>query len=133
MAKFVHTDIYDNGLSVLSGAGSLTMSLCQGAPTSLSDANTLASGGGNRVSDEITVAGSDVTLGDGSPTDSRQVTIAAQQGTVQEDVQSSPDLWVAVYDGSRLLLVTDETTDQPLTSGNTLQFGEMTLTWEQPS
>jgi len=132
MSLYLHPDILDNGLSTLSDAASLTMSVCQGAPTTRAEASGLLSGAGNRVSNEITVAGADVALGNGATAQQRRVTIDPQTGTVAESVSASPDLWVAVYDGTRLLMVTDEVTDQTLTAGNPITIPETRVTFVQP-
>lgn len=131
MALYLHTDVLDNGLSELTAA-TLKMAVCQGSPTTLSEASDLLSGAGMRVSNEISVAGADVTLGQGTTAKERRVTIDPQTGSVAEDVSTTPDLWVAVYDGTRLLVVTDEVTDQALTAGNPLNIPEARVTFVQP-
>ena len=118
MATYLHPDIFDNGLSELSSGTGMSIVVCDGAPTTREEASNLLSGDGFRVSDEITLDAEDVTLE--SIDDGRQAAIAEQTGSVEEDSTEDPDLWVAIYDGSRLLVVTDETSDQSLTTGNPL-------------
>ena len=118
MATYLHPDIFDNGLTELSSGTDMSIVVCDGAPTTRDEASTLLSGDGYRVSDEITLDADDVTLE--SVTDGRQATIAEQTGSVAEDTTDTPELWVAIYDDTRLLVVTDETSDQSLTEGNPL-------------
>ena len=118
MATYLHPDIFDNGLTELSSGTGMSIVVCDGAPTTRDEASNLLSGDGFRVSDEITLDAEDVTLE--SITDGRQAAIAEQTGNVEEDSTDSPELWVAIYDDSRLLVVTDETSDQSLTAGNPL-------------
>lgn len=116
MAKYLHPDIFDNGLTELSSGTGMTIVVCDGAPTNLTEASNLLSGTGFRVSNEATLDAADVTLE--SITNGRQAAVAAQSVSAAENSTATPDLWVAIYDGTRLLVVTDETSDQELTAGN---------------
>ena len=118
MATYLHPDIFDNGLTELSENAGMTIVVCDGAPTTRDEASNLLSGTGFRVSNEITLDAENITLE--SITDGRQAAIAEQTGSVEEDSTEDPELWVAIYDDSRLLVVTDETSDQSLTAGNPL-------------
>ena len=118
MATYLHPDIFDNGLSELSSGTGMSIVVCDGAPTTRDEASTLLSGDGFRVSNEVSLDAEDITLE--SITDGRQAAIAEQTGDVAEDTTETPELWVAIYDDSRLLVVTDETSDQSLTADNPL-------------
>ena len=118
MATYLHPDIFDSGLSELSSGTDMNIVVCDGAPTTRDEASNLLSGTGFRVSNEVSLDAADVTLE--SITNGRQAAVAQQDGSVAEDTTATPELWVAIYDGSRLLVVTDETSDQSLTAGNPL-------------
>ena len=118
MAKYLHPDIFDDGLTEISSNTSMSIVVCDGAPTTRDEASNLLSGDGFRVSDEITLDAADVTLE--SITNGRQAAVAQQDGDVAEDTTETPELWVAIYDDTRLLVVTDETSDQSLTADNPL-------------
>ena len=118
MATYLHPDIFDNGLSELSSGTSMSIVVCDGAPTNLTEASNLLSGDGFRVSNEVSLDAEGITLE--SITNGRQAAVAEQTGSVEEDSTETPELWVAIYDDSRLLVVTDETSDQSLTADNPL-------------
>ena len=118
MATYLHPDIFDNGLTELSSGTSMSIVVCDGAPTTRDEASNMLSDTGFRVSNEIALDAEDITLE--SITDGRQAAIAEQTGNVKEDSTDTPELWVAIYDDTRLLVVTDETSDQPLTADNPL-------------
>jgi hypothetical protein len=64
----------------------------------------------------------------------RLTTIAAKAITLTASSGATPNLHIAVVDstGSTVLLVTDETSDQVLTSGNTFNVPAWTYTVNQP-
>lgn len=111
----------DNGLSVLTGA--LSMCICQTEPTTLADCTSLSGSGGKRVTLVHAVSAGDGVLSDGINAESRKVTMPSKvmQDTVQVPVDVSvADLWIAYFDGSELLLKTDQITNQTLLSGGTI-------------
>ena len=116
MATYLHPDIFDNGLTELSSGTGMSIVVCDGAPTTRDEASNLLSGTGFRVSNEVSLDAEGITLE--SITNGRQAAVAEQTGSVEEDSTETPELWVAIYDGSRLLVVTDETSDQSLTADN---------------
>jgi hypothetical protein len=132
MTLYLHVDTLDYGLSVLQAA-TLSMCVCQGAPTTRAEAVDLLSGTGKRVSNIVAVSGASVSLADGPQANTRRVTIAAHEGEVAETVDAAvAELWVAAFDDSRLLLVTDEITDQALLAGNPITLPEVRVTFIQP-
>lgn len=87
--KVYHNDIMDKGLEQLSssanwGGGVLKMTVCAGKPANVTEASTLYPSG-KRASDEISIAGGDVSLGNRSG-GGREVTLAAKSGTVGVNV-----------------------------------------------
>ena len=65
----------------------------------------------------------------------RVTTIGAKNITLNANSGAGPNLHIAVVDstGSAVLLVTDETSDQVLTSGNTFNVPSWTYTVGQPT
>lgn len=82
---------------------------------------------------EVTMAPTDfvITGADGA---ARVLTTAAKTGTASAP-SSTPDLHIAFVDtvNSDVLWVTDETSDQAITSGNSIDFPAMTYTSSQPT
>jgi len=126
MAKTFNNDLFDKGLSEITAAataGTLNLVLCSQQPLTLADASTLYDGTANkyRLSDAIAVAAVDVTLADRAA-GGREITVAAKSGTAQVTLAAGSNLHYALYDTTRLLMVSDETSDQALTSGNPINF-----------
>lgn len=206
--KSFHNDVLDKGLEQISnsanwGGSLLRMVLCAGNPANQSDAATLWPTG-NRVSDEIVMAGGDFTLADKAG-GGREVTVAAKSGSAQVSVpaidsgtatsgtsttlvdsgqgwgsnahvdkvvvitggtgagqtrliaSNTPtvltvatawatnpdatsvyeireDLHIVFYDGGipRLLMVTDETSDQVITNGNPINVATFKFGFNDP-
>lgn len=109
MTTKAHSDVHDNGLSVLVGV-SLSYAICQTEPTTLADCTNLSGSGGKRISLVETLTSGQITLGNGTAPIVRQIVIPQREfnSTIQVAVDAgSADLWLAVYDGTRLLLTTD--------------------------
>jgi len=126
MAKTFDNSIFDSGLNTVvnaAAAGTLKLVLCSQQPLTLADATTLYDGTVNkyRVSDEIPVAELDVTLADRAA-GGREITVAAKSGTAQVTIPAGNNLHYALHDSTTLLMVSDETSDQALTSGNPINF-----------
>lgn len=84
-----HNDVMDKGLEQISnsanwGGGILRMVVTVGHPANQANAATLYPTG-NRISDEIVMAGGDFTLGDRAA-GGREVTVAAKSGAAQVDI-----------------------------------------------
>jgi len=134
--KTFHNDIFDSGLSVISAAAAATtlrLVLCSQAPLTLADASTLYDGAANkyRLSDAIAVASGDVSIGDKAG-GGREVTVAAKAGTAGATLAAGSDLHYALYADTRLLYVSDETSDQAITSGNPINFPSFTFGMGDP-
>ena len=131
--QYLHPDVYDDGLKVISENAGMSIVVTAGAPASRAEAlDPVGTGTGKRVSDVIALPASDATLG--AATGGRKVAIASKTGEVAVGTAGSENLHLAIYDGTRLLAVTDETSDQQLTLGNpiTLPTFDITLTTQQP-
>lgn len=115
MAKFASDTYLDQSLNYLKNNADQLV-LCDGQPSSYSDATTDADSGGNALG-ETSVDTSDFTISDGD-TDGRKVEVAAQTG-VAVDVDGTADHYAIVDDtNSDLMLVTTISNSQSVTSGN---------------
>lgn len=104
-----HPDVYDNGLSTLVGTN-LNYVICQTEPTALSDCTTLSGSGGKRISNVESLTSGQITLENGTNPVVRQIRVPqyTATSTIQVGVTAGvADLWLAIYDGSRVLLTTD--------------------------
>lgn len=122
---YLHPDVFDYGLNVFVSAANgnkLRMALCAGNPANFSEVNNLYPTG-KRLSDLVAFASGEVTLGD--VTGGRAANFPAKTGTAQASVTGA-DLTVALVDitsgSEKLLAVLEETTNQPITSGNSINF-----------
>jgi len=136
MAKTFHNDLFDKGLSEVTAAataGTLRLVLCSQQPLTLADASTLYDTTANkyRVSDAITVAAGDVSIADKTG-GGREVTVATKAGAAQATIAAGFNLHYALYADTRLLMVSDETSDQALTSGNPITFPEFKFGFNDP-
>lgn len=128
MAKYVHADVLDGGLNAIQN-GAIRMLLIKSyTPVTDNYATVVA----NAIC-TVTMASGDYSIA-GADGASRVLTIAAKSGTASADSGATPDLHIAFTDGtSKVLLVTDETTDQVVTNGNTVNFPSLTYTSAQPA
>lgn len=127
MAKFVHSDVLDNGLNGIKTVATKMMLIkayTAGDSYATVISNLLA---------EATMASGDYTLS--SSGNNRVLTTASgKSATASAGSGAAPDLHIAFTDGAaKVLWVTDETTDQVITSGNTVNFPQLTYTSNQPT
>ncbi|SOD41716.1 hypothetical protein [Nitrosovibrio sp. Nv4] len=127
MAKYAHADVLDGGLNVIRNNG-IRMLLLK-AYTAADSYTTVVS---NAIC-TVAVAPDDYTLS-GADGAARVLSVAAKSGTASANSGVTPDLHIAFTDNiSKVLLVTDETSDQVVTSGNTVSFPALTYTSSQPA
>jgi hypothetical protein len=128
MAKYAHADVLDGGLNAIKN-GATKMLLIGGYTAGDSYATVVAA----KVA-EATMTSSDYTLS-GADGAARVLTTAAKSGTASANSGATPDLHIAFVDtvNSKVLWVTDETSDQVVTSGNTVNFPALTYTSSQPT
>ena len=117
MTTVIHTDVIDNGLSELIGAA-FNIVICQTEPLTLADCTT-----NKRVTGVVVIGSSEITLVNGANAQSRKIVVPAK--TFQDDVTTEvlvgvADLWLAIYDGTRMLLKSDEITNRELLVGSTV-------------
>ena len=126
MAKWVHADVLDGGLSAIkTGASKMLLISAYAA------ADSYATVTGNQLAEVAMVSG-DYTLS--SSGSNRVLTTAAGKSATASASSATPNLHIAFTDGaSKVLWVTDETSDQAITSGNTVNFPQLTYTSNQPT
>jgi hypothetical protein len=126
MPKFAHGDVLDGGLSAIKSAATkmiLVSAYSAGDSYATVQANKLA---------EATMVNADFTLS--SSGSNRVLTTAAGKSAIASaSASGTPDLHIAFTDGSaKVLWVTDETSNQAITNGNTVNFPQLTYTSNQP-
>ena len=126
-AKWVNSSVLDGGLTAIK-TNATKMHLLSiytlGDSYATVNTNTIAS---------VTMASTDFTLSLSGI--NRVLTTAAGKSAVATATTgASPDLQIAFSDGSaNVLWVTDETSNQVVTSGNTVNFPSVTYTSNQPT
>lgn len=127
MAKWVRSGVLDNGLNDIK-TNATHMLLIKAYTLADSYATVV----GNIVAD-VTMASGDYTLA--SASSNRTLTTASgKSATASAGSGASPNLHIAFTDGSaNVIWVTDETSDQVVTSGNTVNFPSIVYTSNQPT
>lgn len=127
MAKWVNSSVLDSGLNQIKNNATrmlLISAYTFGDTYATVVANTLAS---------VTMTGTDYTLA--TATNDRTLTVAnGKTATATATASGSPDLHIAFTDGTaNVLWVTDETSNQPITTGNIITFPSVVYTSKQPT
>jgi len=130
-AKWFHPDVMDDGLSILraSADGGLvtTMHLISAYAVADSRATVVANSLGS-----VSIIASDGVLENGSAANTRRVRIIAKTITASA-TDGAPDLHIALIDATKVYAVTDETSDQPITSGNQINVPTFNMQNNQPT
>lgn len=127
MAKWVRAGVLDSGLNDIKN-NATHMLLIKAYTVGDSYATVV----GNLVAD-ATMTGTDFTLSN-SGSNRVLTTAAGKSATASANSGASPNLHIAFTDGSaNVIWVTDETSDQVVTSGNTVNFPSITYTNNQPT
>lgn len=128
MAKWVNADVLDLGINeIKTDANSMRLLSAYTAGDSYATVNAASIAAAAMTS-------GDYTLGNGASS-ARTLTTAAKSATASAGSGGAPNLHIAFVDTatSRVLWVTDETTDQVVTSGNTVNFPALVYTASQPT
>lgn len=128
MAKWVHSDVLDNGLNqIKNNCDKLVAIITYAAADSYATVMTA----GNIVA-EAAMAGADFTLG--SSGSNRTLTSAAGKQDASANNTGDPT-HLAFVDtvNSKVLWVTDETSAQTVTAGNPVNFPSLVYTAQQPT
>ena len=127
MAKYAHAEVLDGGLNAIRNGATQMLLLKTYSP-----GDSYATVSGNTIC-AVAMSAADYALS-GPDGAARVLTVAPKNGTASGSSGPSPDLHIAFTDGSaKVLLVTDETSDQVVTSGNTISFPNLTYTSNQPA
>ena len=128
MPKFVATGVMDNGLSQISSNVNNMHVI-----TAYTQGDSYAVVTGNSVC-TIAMTGVDFTL-QAQGTYGRQIVVAAKSGTASASSGATPDLHIALVDSttSTVYAVTDELSDQPITSGNPITVPTWNINANQPT
>ena len=127
MAKWASATVLDGGLNAIK-TGAVRMILISaytaGDTYATVTANALAT---------VTMVNADYTIT--SSGSNRQLAVASgKTATATATIGGTPDLHIAFTDGTaNVLWVTDETTNQPITTGNAITFPALTYTANQPT
>lgn len=130
MAKWVDSDVLDLGINrIRTNANAMWLIRAYAAGDSFAVVS------GNMVAEVAMVVG-DYTLANGSG-GSRTLTTASGKTDSSANANSgaSPDLHIAFVDtaASKVLWVTDETSNQVITAGNAVSFPSIVYTSNQPT
>ncbi|MBP9803314.1 MAG: hypothetical protein KBE22_00215 [Candidatus Accumulibacter sp.] len=127
MAKWVRSGVLDNGLNDIK-TNATKMYLLSAYTAGDSYATVI----GNALNAGVTMASGDYTLA--SSGSNRTLTTASGKTGTATASAASPNLHIAFTDGSAAVIwVTDETSDQAITSGNTVNFPALVYTSNQPT
>ena len=110
MSTITSSFVLNNGLNYLAG-NSLTIAVCQTEPLTIADCLNLSGSGGKRVTNAVVINAGSIVISDGINTDSRNITVPSVTFTdsVQVEVLSGvSDLWIAVYNGTDMMMKTSE-------------------------
>jgi hypothetical protein len=127
MAKWAHSDVLDGGLSAIKNNATKMLLI-----SAYAAGDSYATVTGNKLA-EVTMASGDFAL---SSSGSNRVltTAAGKSAAATASAAGGSNLHFAFTDGAaKVLWVTDETTDQAITSGNTVNFPQLTYTSNQPT
>ena len=130
MPKYIHPDVIDLGLQHIidQAASNVDMRLL----STYLQGDSYATVASNAISTINMIAG-DFTLQD-SGTYDRKLTVSAKTGAAASSA-ANPDLHVALVDvtNSKVLAVTDETSDQDITAGNPITIPTFDIVVNQPT
>jgi len=127
MAKWVRSGVLDNGLNDIK-TNATHMLLIKAYTLADSYATVV----GNIVAD-VTMVSGDYTLAN-SGSNRTLTTAAGKSATASAGSGATPNLHFAFTDGTaNVIWVTDETSDQVVTSGNTVNFPQLVYTSNQPT
>lgn len=126
MAKWVASSVLDNGLNQIKN-NATRMCLIK----AYAAADSYATVAGNIIAEAVMASG-DFTLS--SVSSDRRITTTTKSPTASANSGAAPNLHVAFIDAANnVLWVTDETSDQVVTSGNLVNFPAFTYTSGQPT
>ena len=128
MAKWVHSDVLDNGISAIKANANKQVLLKAYTP-----GDSYSTVNGTSKLAEVAMASGDYTLGSGSGSSRTLTTAAGKSATASASSGASPDLHIAFVDtvNSKVLWVT-ATSNATVTVGDTVNFPVLAYTADQP-
>lgn len=130
MAKWVRALVLDNGLNDIKNNATRMMLI-----KNYTANDSYATVTGNKLA-EVTMTGTDFILSGatGAPRVLTTPTTGTKTATATASSVGGDNLHFAFTDGAaNVIWVTDETSDQVITSGNTVSFPQLTYTSNQPT
>lgn len=127
MAKWLHADVLDNGLNYIkNNCNKIALVSTYAAADSYATVN------GNILAEAAMVSG-DFTLGN-SGSDRTLTTATGKQDASANGSGGGASMHIAFLDtiNSKVLWVTEETSDQTITAGNPVNFPSLVHTFGQP-
>lgn len=129
MAKWVRSGVLDNGLNDIKNNATKMLLI---KAYNFGDSYATVTGGSNILAD-VTMTSSDYTLAT-SGNNRTLTTASGKSATAGASSVAGDDLHFAFTDGSaNVIWVTDETSNQVITSGNTVNFPQLVYTSNQPT
>lgn len=128
MAKWVRSGVLDNGLNDIKTVATAMVLL-----KAYTAGDSYATVAGNIIA-TVTMASGDYTLSGAAGSPRVLTTASGKSATASANSGASPDLHIGFTDGTaNVIWVTDETSNQVVTSGNTVNFPQLTYTSNQPT
>lgn len=127
MAKWVRSGVLDNGLNDIKTVATAMVLL-----KAYAAGDSYATVAGNIIA-TVTMASGDYTLSGTAGSPRVLTTASGKSATASANSGASPDLHIGFTDGTaNVIWVTDETSNQVVTLGNTVNFPQLTYTSNQP-
>jgi hypothetical protein len=126
MAKYLHPDVLDGGPLVIKNSATKMLLI-----KAYAVGDSLATVTGNKVA-EVAVVTGDFSLSTINTNDRRITGPAGKSAAASASSGAAPNLHIAFVDATRVLWVTDETTDQVVTAPNPVDFPQLNLDSPQP-
>ena len=128
-AKWVNSNVLDSGLNYIK-SNATKMYLLKAYVAGDTYATVIS----NALNAGVTMTSTDYTLGNGASSARTLTTATGKTDSATSNSGATPDLHIAWTNGvDTVLWVTDETSNQVITSGNTINFPAAVYTSNQPT
>lgn len=127
MPKYLHPDVLDGGPLVIKNSASKMLLI-----KAYAVADSFATVTGNKVA-EVAVVNGDFSLSTINTNERRLAGPAGKSAAASVNSGAAPNLHIAFVDATRVLWVTDETSDQVITAPNPVDFPQLNLDSQQPA
>lgn len=134
MAKYMHADVLDNGLSLPQTRAAAGDTITLHVIKAYSAGDSYATVTGNSVG-SVALSAGDFTLAAHSTTGRKNTLSSKSITSASSNSGATPDLHLAVVNttSTKVYLVTDETSDQVITSGNPITTPSVYWAITQPT